>query len=141
MPIFEWDDSYSVGNREIDGHHQHLFELLNRMYDDFTGGVSPRELQPILDELIDYATYHFSAEEARMTSAAYPEFEVHKKEHDRFIKRVVEMQLDLPNRESRLYLEALTFLRNWLAEHILKPDMRYRRYLADGAGGVALKLD
>ena len=141
MPIFEWDNSYSVGNGEIDGHHQHLFGLLNRMYDDFTAGAAPRDLQPILDELIDYATYHFSAEEARLTAAAYPEFEAHKKEHDRFITRVVEMQYDLPNREPRLYLEALTFLRNWLSEHILKTDMQYRRYLADGSSGVALKLD
>ncbi len=63
MPIIEWNEQFVLGVPEFDEHHQHLVMLLNKTYDDFINGASKETLSLILDELIDYATYHFAAEE------------------------------------------------------------------------------
>ena len=38
MPLFEWDDQYSVGNHTMDSHHQKLFDILNVIHDAARAG-------------------------------------------------------------------------------------------------------
>jgi hemerythrin len=63
VPLFTWNDSYLLGVKEFDEHHQHLVDLLNMSFDAFENNTHPTKLEPIIEELIDYATYHFAAEE------------------------------------------------------------------------------
>jgi len=125
MPIINWDSRFSIHLAEIDAHHQHLFVLFNRLYDDFVGKAPTRALNALFDELIDYATYHFSVEERWMRDQGYPELEMHQKEHDLFSKRVLEMQLDCTAGRRNLTLEILSFLHNWLASHIQLSDVAF----------------
>lgn len=125
MPIINWDSRFSIHMAEIDAHHQHLFVLFNRLYDDFVGKASTQALNALFDELIDYATYHFSVEEHWMRDLGYPELEMHQKEHDLFSKRVLEMQLDYTAGRRNLTLEILSFLHNWLASHIQLSDVEF----------------
>ena len=139
MPLVEWDDSYLVGIEEIDGHHRHLVELLNSVYDNFTAGASRDTLGSVLDELIDYATYHFTAEEQQMKAAAYPAFDDHSREHNHFSKRITEIQNDFHAGREALTLEVLVFLVNWLTQHILRSDAAYARSLT-AANGASISL-
>ena len=143
MPIFEWNDSYSVGIDEIDRHHRQLVQLLNDTYDAFSEGSHREKLGGILDELIDYATYHFACEERWMEESSYPELPAHRGEHARFIDRVVEIQKDFHAERSHLTLEVLSFLKNWLTSHILRNDGAYGRFVAAGARrpGAEISLD
>jgi hemerythrin len=143
MPIVEWSETFSVGIGEIDQHHRHLMDLLNKLYDDFSEGSAAKDLGPVLDELVDYATYHFSCEERWMTQSSYPKLPEHRGEHERFIRRVNEIQKDFLNTGTRVYLETLTFVKNWLTNHILQTDAEYGRYIAAGRDlpGVAIRLD
>lgn len=129
MPLFIWEDRYSVGVTEIDEHHRHLVSLLNKTYQDFLHHASPHELSMLFHELIDYATYHFSFEEGKMRATQYPEMTAHKGEHDEFIRRVVEMHTRYQHREKILFLEILSFLQNWLSHHILEVDAELGRFL------------
>lgn len=128
MNIFEWEDRYAVGVAQIDEHHRHLVDLLNKAYHDFVHHASHRENAVILDELIDYATYHFTAEEQRMQDNNYPQMAAHKQEHEEFIRRVKEMHADLQQRKV-FFLEILQFLKGWLANHILRTDVELGRFL------------
>jgi len=130
MPILNWDNRYSICLPEIDKHHQHLFALVNRLYDDFVDKASAQALNALFDELIDYATYHFSVEERWMREEGYPELEMHQKEHDLFSKRVLEMQKDYNAGKRNLSLEVLSFLHNWLASHIQLSDVDFGRFLS-----------
>lgn len=130
MPIINWDNRFSIHLTEIDAHHQHLFALFNRLYDDFIGKADPKTLNALFDELIDYATYHFSVEERWMRDEGFSELELHQKEHDLFSKRALEMQGDYNAGRRNLSLEVLSFLHNWLARHIQLSDVEFGHFLA-----------
>ena len=143
MPIVEWNDSYLVGIEDIDQHHRHLVQLLNDTYDAFTDGSHQEKLGGVLDELIDYATYHFACEERWMQDSSYPGLSVHREEHERFIGRIVEIQKDFHARRANLTLEVLSFLKNWLTSHILQNDAGYGRFVAaarERRTGAEIKL-
>jgi len=131
MSLMEWDKSFELGVGEFDEHHKYLITLLNMSYDSFTSGAGSAGLGSILDELIDYATYHFSAEEHWMRVHGFPGLQLHQEEHNNFSKRVVEIYKDFRNGRTNLSLEVLQFLKNWLSNHILKTDAEYSRF-ADG---------
>ncbi|MDR3580599.1 MAG: bacteriohemerythrin [Oryzomonas sp.] len=128
MSIFVWDKSFELGIEQFDEHHRHLVGLLNKTYDDFTAGISQESLGSTLDELIDYATYHFAAEEHWMKKHRYPDLQQHQGEHERFSRRVVEIQKDYHGRKAKLSLEVLSFLKDWLSFHILKTDAAYGKF-------------
>ncbi|QXE90106.1 bacteriohemerythrin [Geomonas subterranea] len=122
MPIVTWDGSLAVGHEMIDQHHEHLVELLNKTYDEFCDRKDQEVLQAVLDELIDYATYHFSQEELLMEKTGFPDTPEHLKEHAYFIRRVKEIQKDFVTGASHLSLEIISFLKNWLVNHIAQRD-------------------
>lgn len=132
MPYFVLDSRFSVGVPLIDEHHQHLIRLLNRAYDNFINKGQADDLGKLFDELIDYAIYHFSAEEQIMQDNRFPGLELHKKEHETFRQRVVEMDNDFHRMKGVTPLEILTFLYNWFSTHILESDAEIGRFLAVG---------
>jgi hemerythrin len=124
----EWLPGFELGITEFDEHHKHLVYLLNMTYDGVTCGAEYEELEAVLDELVDYATYHFAAEEHWMTVNNYPRLPEHSNEHERFCTWVAGVQKDFHNGKSNLGIEVLQFLNSWLTEHILKTDAEYARF-------------
>ncbi|MBJ6727361.1 bacteriohemerythrin [Geomesophilobacter sediminis] len=129
MPMVAWDDAYCVGVSEFDEHHQRLVELLNGAYDSFTSGHSTDAIEAILEELFDYATYHFTAEEAWLKEQGYPDLESHCAEHARFAAQIREIAREHAPDETVRLMEVLTFLNEWLIDHILESDAEYGRFM------------
>lgn len=140
MPIIEWNETFRMGVEPFDVHHQHLFSLINKTYDMFIQHEPKQHLEPVLDELIDYATYHFTAEEFWMKESAYPKLAEHAVEHDRFSKQVVEFQAGYARGDTALTLEVLQFLHGWLTDHILKIDSEYACFIGSKGAGVTLDM-
>ncbi len=130
MPIIEWSDRYLIGVPQIDKHHQHLFFLLNKTYDDFLSPPPTHDLNSLFNELVDYATYHFAMEEQLMEKQLFPGFAMHRQEHVKFSQRVVEMSRDANAGKKGLSLEILSFLHTWLSAHILSADAEIGQFLA-----------
>ena len=42
MAFMEWSDEYVFGNSIIDQQHEHLFELVNMLYDSVVAGMNKR---------------------------------------------------------------------------------------------------
>lgn len=125
MSLLLWEKSLELGVQQFDEHHKQLVDILNETYDDFISGASHETLGVVLDKLIDYATYHFAAEEHWMKLHGYESYLPHCEEHNRFSCRVVEIQNDFNQGKMHLSIEVLTFLKNWLLDHILKTDANY----------------
>jgi hemerythrin len=128
MSFMEWNTTFELGITEFDEHHKHLVHLLNMTYDGIKSDAERDELEAVLDELVDYATYHFAAEEHWMSAHEYFGLSKHSEEHERFCKRVVEVQNDFHSGKVNLGLEIMQFLHNWLTDHILKTDAEYGRF-------------
>lgn len=128
MPLMQWKSTFELGIKEFDEHHKHLVNLLNMTYDGLTCGASHDELGSVLDEIIDYSTYHFAAEENWMEINKYPNLSQHKEEHEKFCSRAEGILEVFHQGKMDLNLEVTQFLLNWLTYHIMKTDADYGRF-------------
>lgn len=128
MSVFVWHRSFELGIEQFDEHHKHLVDLLNKTFEIFTTCTNHEFLEFVLDELLDYATYHFAAEERWMEDHGFTGLQKHHEEHEKFRRRFVEIRKDYHSREVNLTREVLNFLKEWLFDHILKTDAEYARF-------------
>lgn len=136
MPLIEWDDSLSVHDAIMDEHHRNLVQLLNRTYDDFTGGKPADSLGAVIHELLDYATYHFATEERLMAESGYPDFHEHRDEHMRFVLKVARLQKSFQDGDRHLAFEIISFMKNWVTNHIRVNDVQCGEFLAGGKRNI-----
>jgi len=130
MSIFTWSDSFLVRIQEIDDHHKHLVSLLNLTYDCFINNSSGHEIDSLVEDLIQYASYHFQAEVSSMTENDYPFLSEHQLEHDCFTRQALAFKALLHSGETAIELEILQFLKDWLADHILNSDKKYGYFVS-----------
>jgi hemerythrin len=130
MPLFPWKEEYCVGIGIIDSQHKHLVELLNAVYDASKVGKGREVLGKALEDLITYTTVHFATEEDYMKLHAYPDYEAHHAEHCALTEKVQAFWTQWQGRKVALTADVLTFLRDWLTNHILGADRKYGQFLA-----------
>ena len=129
MPMVTWVDSFLLDIPQFDEHHQQLVKLLNDAYENFTSGESAEAVDQILEQLVDYAAYHFSAEELWLQQHDYPLLTGHIEEHNRFTAKVLEMLREPHYDVTFRLLEVMSFLNGWLTDHILNTDAEYARFV------------
>jgi hemerythrin len=125
MRFVEWNDKLSVKVSKIDEQHKKLLDLMNTLYDSMSIGAGMILMQNILTEMSDYTHYHFSTEEDYMLKFHYPEFIIHKAEHDYFKNKIIEFDTHFKLKKTNLASELLDFLKNWLIKHIKETDKKY----------------
>lgn len=126
-----WDESISVKVKLFDDHHKKLIEMINSLYVSMERGEGNNVLLPIVDELVKYTAYHFSAEEETFAKYNYPDAEQHKKQHESFVAKALELADGLKKGSSVLTNEVLDFLQDWVVTHIMKVDSLYSDFLKD----------
>ena len=132
MAKLEWSNSYCVGIEIIDSQHKKLVELINRLdeCDDKEEGPRARELEMILDALLEYTVYHFGTEESLMEEYDYESeaTEKHRLGHQRFIYK-----LEILFKNSRSVEKngnvLSEFLIKWLTFHIIDTDKQLADHL------------
>ncbi|CAK0747036.1 Hemerythrin-like domain-containing protein [uncultured Gammaproteobacteria bacterium] len=126
--LVEWSDSFRTGNSVMDADHQHLLEIFNRFATAANEGRGEEFALGIQEELAEYTDYHFNNEETLMREHNYPDYEVHKRLHDRFRKQisVIGNQCGVG---SDVGTFLLSFLSHWLIGHILNADRRLGDFL------------
>lgn len=129
MGMYEMKPEYYTGISFVDEEHKKLFDIANTVYDLLIDEFIPDKydyIMGIVNELKEYAQYHFKHEEEYMSGIKYKKFLSHKVEHDEFIERINEYDADIVDEKQReSLLELLEFLTNWLVEHILKQDKQF----------------
>jgi len=130
--IFPWNVNFQVGIPSIDEQHQKLVLLINKLAGSIAGGSGPLQCEIILDELKDYARFHFKAEEA-IWHLYLPNDELetsHHVNHENFLTFVDQTRFDekaaSKNGTHGTHTKIIAFLINWLVFHILESD----KYLA-----------
>lgn len=128
MAYLTWDDSYSVRVKEIDTQHKKLVEMINNLHDAMKQGKGKDVMTKVLKDLVDYAASHFATEEKYMTKFNYPQSSLHKSEHEKFVKQVLDFQNDFTAGKVAITLEVMNFLKDWLVKHILGTDKKYSSF-------------
>ena len=129
MAFLVWTEKFSVAVMELDNHHQRLFMLVNEWQEAMNHETNSEDILNAYEQLIKYSRYHFSAEEEYLICNNYPHYREHKKLHDGFLERLMEIYIPLHQEEKPLLSEVFYFVREWLLNHTLIVDQKYRCYL------------
>jgi hemerythrin len=133
--FMRWKEEYTCFNEEIDRQHQKLFEILSRLYDivrlkDHFDHYD--EIMAIFSELGQYTVYHFGYEEKLFDELKYDSInkKLHKLEHENFIKKVNEVDVNQVDENQRgISVDLVMFVANWVEEHILQTDKKFGMFL------------
>lgn len=126
---FRWTETYSVNIEELDHQHQGLFGIINRLNDALESGLGATVMNSVLDELLDYARFHFAAEEQLMEKHHFPGLLTHQLEHQAFGRNIHKYLEDYRSGKVGSPSSLLLFLQSWLSQHILKSDKAYSAFL------------
>ena len=129
MAFFTWQSKFDFDIESIDTDHKKLVSLIDDLYTAMSQGQAKAIIQGVVKELIDYTRVHFRREEFYMKSTGYSDYENHKKAHDTFVDQVRLYQQKLDQGKDNISIDVLTFLREWLSEHILNTDKKYIPHL------------
>lgn len=127
IEVFPWNTNFETGILEIDDQHKELVNLLNLLASHLAQRADKAVLDDILNNLADYACYHFVTEEIIWQQYfAGDNWEIrHKHEHQRFVEELLKLKDEENiNPLNRVVEHALSFLTHWLAFHILDDDKR-----------------
>ena len=124
MPLMTWYKSYSINNDELDRHHMTLFGIFNSLHDICTGEEKLFTMKNIFEELVLYSNYHFEAEEQYMSDIGYSGINKHIAEHIIFKEKIKELQDKINYNSPESCHELVTFLSNWLLNHVIQEDKK-----------------
>lgn len=133
MPRIEWDESFSVGIDLINEQHKMLIERTNAISEAVETTRGLEKILQTLSFMIEYTEFHFSAEEKVMIDNDYPRFVEHHKLHEDFKKRLNQMVQDFEEEGATTDLskEIMTYLTNWLVNHIKGIDTELGKILQE----------
>ena len=124
-----WKDEYNTGVPIIDEQHRGIISNINSLHYFIQHGISQEALQPVLVTLQQYTIVHFKTEENLMQEAGYQGFGEHRVLHEELASKTIEISQEaLTNNEPGL---ALSFLRNWWLNHIIREDFKCASLIKD----------
>jgi len=123
VTIGRWTDDLSVGDARIDAQHRSIFECAGALEADLAGS-HPDHTARALAFLRRYALQHFTAEEALLQRAGYPELASHRDLHAALAAQVVEAEARFQGREPGAP-EAVRAILARILDHIRAEDARF----------------
>jgi hemerythrin len=130
MALLSWNSTYSVGVASIDAQHMSLFDSLNELHGAMLHGKAKAVTGSLLRNLLAYTRDHFSSEEALLARTGFPDLAQHRRHHQELTEQVAGYLERFDRGEAALSIHLMTFLREWLANHILREDRAYSAWLA-----------
>lgn len=122
--FFVWKDAFALGIPMVDAQHQGFFDILNNLYAGVVAGAKPDVLTNAHNDLKFYAAKHFSDEEEYLQTVGYPAVAEQQLQHAKFVQYLE--SADVTRTDARA---TLSFLKDWMLQHILGTDRRYERWL------------
>lgn len=124
-----WSNSLSVNITQLDEQHKKLVAMVNELHRAMKLKKSNSVIGSILDRLADYTVSHFGTEEKLFARYGYPEEKAHVEIHRKLVAQVVDIQKKFKAGESMVSMELMTFLKDWLVNHIQGTDKKYSSFL------------
>ena len=128
MELIKWSEDLSVGVKELDEEHKKLISFLNQLYTGMKNREVNSVLKPTLDNLVKYTLNHFAHEEKYFKLYKYPKALEHVKEHENFKIEVKKFMEGYEAGQLTLSGQMLTFLSDWVTNHIKKQDKEYIKF-------------
>lgn len=129
-----WQPEFDIGVQIIDDQHRVLIALLNEATLNINDHSPSSELDLIVQGLLNYAGYHFGTEERYAADNGYiderpDEAAAHLAQHQAFVAQVAQIKNELGTGRRISREDLVTFLTNWLTNHILDTDKKLGAFL------------
>ena len=131
-----WYKDLETGNDSIDSQHKQLFKLTSDLVEACESNKSQEILGDTLNFLASYTVQHFADEEALQVKYNFPGYESHKKLHEDFKAKVVEMIKQYQEDSTSMDLSTqvnFTIVR-WLLQHIKREDFKIAAHIRNMSG-------
>jgi len=131
-------DSLLLGHAAIDGEHEQLAELIERMR-----CVAASEMAQALDAVLEHAAAHFAAENQLMCTTAFPPRDCHISEHEAVLSTLRGVRARLARGEVEVARRLACELAAWLPPHVQHLDSALTHWLCKlqhGAKPVVLRV-
>lgn len=110
MQHFKWTKAHAVHLPQVDAEHRNLYRMAEELHQAVRTGTEAARVRELVRSLVAAIEEHFAHEERLMKSAATPDFEWHKLQHDTARKRI-QAFTESP-------MEMLEFLSRWFKDHV-----------------------
>ena len=135
MKTVEFTPDMILGDEVVDKQHRELVETVDGLYKKIAAGAGKKEIMDILNVIADHTVYHFKTEEKMFNEHNYPDKEVHKDIHDKFVAHAVDLIKTVDAKWPIAGLDELIEkeITLWLAGHITGPDREAVEWLLQNA--------
>lgn len=124
-----WNERLDLGNEAMDHEHHLQIGLVSAFVDAVEKG-HPGMARRVVEQLLEFSSVHFGAEDLLMENASYPERAVHGRDHERFLEQIRELQRTYAAGEEEVAITSALDLRSALAAHMGDADRRLAAYVA-----------
>ena len=131
MAVISWKACYEVGVGTFDDEHHVLVQVINDLYGALREKRGDEAIHGLLVVLVDYTKKHFAHEEQHMDKYKYPEVAEHKEQHVVLTDKIIDFQQQVSSGKTGLSPELMSFLRDWLLEHIVNTDKKFGAFLRE----------
>lgn len=128
MNFIQWSDELMVNVPIIDQQHKNMAEIINALHMTLGSGKDMKA-KLLMKDLVEDVKIHFETEEDLMKNNKYLNFFSHKLEHDRFVKKVEELNEQVQSGKVQVNLEMMKSFKNWFYNHIDINDKKLGDYL------------
>lgn len=129
VSFFAWSENMCVGIPLLDDDHEIIIRLNIRLQDYLERQEDAAALVNICERLIAYNEVHFAHEDKIMVACAYPDLMSHREDHRRFVHGLYAfMDRHAANPDRIVFRELLSYLREWVEQHVLIEDARMGAY-------------
>ncbi|MDR0642382.1 MAG: bacteriohemerythrin [Treponema sp.] len=127
----EWDDRYTTGIQLLDDQHKELIRFTDELFSNCNAGDAEANeaFKKTAHAAVEYVKKHFSAEEKMFENIKYPLAAEHKKQHEAFVKRVLDDVRKFEEGKNFVPLAFARFLREWILTHIAVHDKQYADFI------------
>lgn len=129
MALLEWKPEFNLGMADIDRQHKKLVDLINQLYDAMMEKKTKEVMGKILKGLQNYTIEHFGYEEKLFAEHNYIGKMAHTKTHKEFVAQIAAFKADFDAGKVTISIKILSFLKDWLINHIQGTDKEYVPYL------------
>lgn len=133
MEKISWEKRFRVNVTDIDLQHEYFLSLINRLADNFAQSENGGYKLRLLEELAQYASFHFISEENLMIKSNYPSFKEHVVLHRKLLNQLND-KINYFKMQKETEETVLHFLVDWFVHHTLEEDAAFG-YFFNGTKG------
>ena len=105
--------------------------MANELYEGCTQGEEAARayFASVIKKAVSYVKEHFTSEEQLLQQIGYPDFHAHKKQHEDFVKTILEEVKAFQEGRKFVPNHFARYLRDWTLEHIAVSDRAYKDFV------------